>query len=394
MQVATRRWGPVSGWDEPLPDWDGPSTAVLVFAGARVEVPDPALAQVAAAFPTSAVLGCSTAGAVVDDLLEDDAVVVTVVRFAATRLRLRTRPVTASTSAATGADLGRALADDGLAAVLVVSEGLDVNGTALAAGLVDGLAERLGAAAAADVPVTGGLAGDGDRFGRTWVLVDGRPVPGHVSALGLYGARLRVGWGSQGGWSVFGPERRVTAAHGNVVHEFDDQPALALYRRYLGDRAGELPAGALRFPLAVTRPGSSDREVVRTVLAVDEDAQTMTFAGDVPTGSRVRLMRASVDRLLDGAEGAAEDAALTAGPTPSAAPALAVAVSCVGRRLVLGDDVDRELEAVRVGLTGDTVLAGFYSYGELAPVEGGPCRLHNQTMTMTTWQELPDDGRR
>lgn len=392
MQVATRRWGPVTGWDEPLPDWDGPSTAVLVFAGAQVEVPDPALSEVVAAFPTSAVLGCSTAGAIAGDLLEDEQVVVTVARFADTRLHLETRPVTASTSSATGTELGRALAaaDPGLVAVLVLSEGLDVNGTALASGLVDGLVEQLGETAATEVAVTGGLAGDGDRFGRTWVLVDGLPRTGHVVALGLSGPGLRVGWGSQGGWSVFGPERRVTAADGNVVREFDDQPALALYRRYLGDRAGELPAGALRFPLAVRRPGSSDLEVVRTVLAVDEHEQTMTFAGDVPAGSRVRLMRASVDRLLDGAEGAAEDA-VAAAPV---APALALAVSCVGRRLVLGVDVDRELEAARTALGGTTVLAGFYSYGELAPVEGGPCRLHNQTMTMTTWQELVDDARR
>jgi hypothetical protein len=261
----------------------------------------------------------------------------------------------------------------------VLSDGLGVNGSALTAGLFEGTGGR--------AVITGGLAGDGDDFARTWVLADGRPRTDHVTAVGLAGPRLRTGHGSWGGWDGFGPERRITRAEGNLLYELDGQPALELYKRYLGERATGLPATALLFPLAVRVPGADDRELVRTVLAVDEAAQSMTFAGDVPQGSAARLMRANLDRLIDGARTAAMLTGLDSRLPQDGGPTLAVAISCVGRRLLLGRRTEDELEAVLAGLPAGSEMVGFYSYGEISPITAGTCDLHNQTMTLTTIAE-------
>jgi hypothetical protein len=204
--------------------------------------------------------------------------------------------------------------------------------------------------------------------------------------VGLAGSRVRIGCGSRGGWDKFGPERRVTRASGHVLHEIDGRPALELYKRYLGERAAGLPATGLLFPLAVRSDRLSDRVVVRTLLGVDESAQSMTFAGDIREGSLVQLMRANFDRLIAGAGDAAD--AAWARPDGESGPALSIAISCVGRRLVLGERTEEELEAVIEGLPSGTHQVGFYSYGEISPHGSGSCDLHNQTMTLTSIREV------
>jgi hypothetical protein len=377
VDLRTTRWESARGWSRPLPDWDGPGTLVMVYGpAALVDDPTPIHALVAA-YPNSLVVGCSTAGEIFADTVIDDSMTVAVARFETTRITAAHEPVT-DPGQSYGAGLALAArlrnGEPSLQALFVLSNGLEVNGSPLVAGLVDG--------AGADVVIAGGLAGDGERFERTWVLVDGQPRSGYVTAVGLAGPRLRVGHGSGGGWDIFGPERRVTRSTGNVLFELDGQPALALYKKYLGDRVAGLPATALLFPLAVRAPGAGDRMVVRTILALDEETQSMTFAGDVPEGSLARLMRANLDRLVDGAHAAAADC----GTAPDSG-ALAVAVSCVGRRMILGSRVEDELEAVLLGLPAGTELVGFYSYGEIAATVAGTCDLHNETMTIVTLWE-------
>jgi hypothetical protein len=232
--------------------------------------------------------------------------------------------------------------------------------------------------------VTGGLAGDGARFERTWVIKDGVPQSGFITAVGFYGDRLQVGHGSQGGWDKFGPERRITKSENNVLYELDGKPALELYKTYLGDQASGLPAAGLLFPLAIRSSAEDDRTLVRTLLAVDEEKQSMTFAGDMPEGSFAQLMKANFDQLVEGAEGAALKSKSTMGE--GSAP-LVIAISCVGRRLVLGERIEEETEATLEILPAGAKQIGYYSYGEISPYATGNCDLHNQTMTLTTLSE-------
>lgn len=262
-----------------------------------------------------------------------------------------------------------------LAHVLVLSDGLSVNGSDLVRGLMKSLPEGLA--------VTGGLAGDGARFGKTLVFRSDAPEKGVVAAVGLYGSRLQVGFGSHGGWDPFGPERLVTLSKGNILFELDGRPALGLYKKYLGEHAKGLPATGLLFPLSV-RVAPGDTPLMRTILAVDEQQQSMTFAGDVPEGAYARLSKANVNRLVNGAVGAAR-ASRQAG---ALAPELAILISCIGRKLVLKQRVEEEVEGVRDILGEQAVLTGFYSYGEIAPFSlGERSELHNQTMTVTTFAE-------
>jgi hypothetical protein len=257
---------------------------------------------------------------------------------------------------------------------LVLSDGLHINGSQLVQGLTQALPET--------VTVTGGLSADGSQFKETLVGFEDRCDSGLVAAVGLYGDAIRSSCGSLGGWDAFGPERRITRAKGNVLYEFDGKPALALYKRYLGDHANELPASGLLFPLAI-RAADDETTVVRTILAVSEADGSLTFAGDVPEGYYARLMKANFDRLVDGATGAAQ----VSRPIGREAQ-FALLISCVGRKLVLKQRVEEEIESVREVLGPRACLAGFYSYGEISPfVRGTRCELHNQTMTITTFAE-------
>jgi hypothetical protein len=378
VELQSITWQPGRGWSAPLPVAADPATLVLAFGGSDLaDHPEP-LKELADAFDQACVVGCSTAGEIVGDMVRDDALALVVARFGSTRVVAVHEPVEGpDQSRGVGHRLGRRLLErlPDLGAVLVLSDGLVVNGSELVAGLLTGTGGH--------VPISGGLAGDGTRFDHTWVLVDGQPRSGHVTAVGLAGPDLRVGHGCDAGWEPFGPPRRITRSAGNVLYELDGEPALALYKKYLGDRAAGLPATALLFPLTIRVPGADDRELVRTILAVDEQTQSMTFAGDVPEGSAAQLMRGTVDGLVDAASRAARSA--LAG---RADPVLALAVSCVGRRLMLGNRVEDELEATLDCLPAGSELVGFYSYGELSPVAAGSCDLHNQTMTVTTVAEI------
>jgi hypothetical protein len=377
MKVETFEWQPPSGWSaDGLGRGDSRQTLVLAFGDPALAGDRRPLAELADAFPESTILGCSTSGQILDAAISDGGLAVAAVRFENCRLRHATAPLAdAAGSFAAGRSLAEELTDPELRSVLVLSDGLRVNGSELVRGLRSTLPES--------VVVTGGLAGDGDRFSSTWVLVDDEPRSGWVAAVGICGNELRIGHGSEGGWSIFGPERRVTSSDGNVLYELDGKPALALYKSYLGELASGLPATALLFPLAV-RANRDEEQVVRTILAVDEERQSMTFAGDVPQGSLAQLMMGNLDRLV---AGAAEAAAASAAHQVPGDESLAIAISCVGRRLLMSERTEEETAASLAALPAGARQIGFYSYGELSPGANGFCDLHNQTMTMTTLGE-------
>jgi hypothetical protein len=235
------------------------------------------------------------------------------------------------------------------------------------------------------VSITGGLSGDSTDFAETWVVSDDGAGPQRIAAVGLYGDQLRVGYASMGGWEPFGPVRTITRAEGNILYELDGRSALELYKAYLGDHAAQLPAAGLLFPIVVTAAEGGEG-VVRTVLSVNEQDGSMTFAGDIPQGGTAQLMKTNVDDLVDGATAAAETSLSGLG---DARPDLALLVSCVGRKLVMKQRIEEEVEAIRDVFGADAKIAGFYSYGELCPFrQGGDCRLHNQTMTITAFAEV------
>ena len=378
MKVEQTRWSQGKGWIPAPPGKLGADAQLVLLFGSPACLKQIAWQDdVVSAYPNAHRIGCSTAGEIYGTEVTDETLVSTAIAFEHTRLHgvsLNLDDVSDSYQA--GERLANSLPHESLVHVLVFSDGQNVNGSELVSGLTQNLP--------AGVTLTGGLAGDGDRFQETLVLWDGPPEPNIIAVIGLYGERIKIGFGSLGGWDAFGPERLVTRSAANILYELDNQPALALYKKYLGEHAKDLPASGLLFPLSLRN--TEGESVVRTILGVNEAEQSLTFAGDMPQGGHARLMKANFDRLIDGAVGAAQTSYKALG---NISPELALLISCVGRKLVLKQRIEEEVEGVQDVLGQETVLAGFYSYGEISPfTPSAKCELHNQTMTITTLSEL------
>lgn len=386
MKCRSMRLGP-DAFDGP--DWtplftSAPQLVLAFFSMAAVRHRDVLRSLQRVCAGRVVLVGCSTAGEIAPDGVSDDGITLVSLHFEAPNFRAVAAELPSmDASAAAGTALGERLAAPDLSAVMLFAPGVAINGSALIEGATRALAPG--------VPITGGLAGDSGAFAETWTLLDDRLDARQAVALGFYGDRIEVSHGSFGGWQPFGPVRTVTRAHGNILYELDGEPALEIYRRYLGDYARDLPASGLLFPFALL--GDDHREIglIRTILGIDDAAGSLVLAGDVAQGGSLRLMHASTNALIDGARAAAH-----AAQRMRAAPGggLALLISCVGRKLVMGGRVDEEVEAVAEAFGSATTVTGFYSNGEISPfVASQECRLHNQTMTITCLSEREADGR-
>jgi hypothetical protein len=367
-------------WSSPRAQDQFEQAQLVLYFGSRAALEDEAcFTELRQRFPSANIVGCSTGGQLVDDMVSDNVATATAICFDATRTFVAKENVEPGISShLVGRRLGVALSDPALSFVMLLSDGLQVNGSELVRGITSVLGHG--------VVVTGGLAGDGSSFAKTLVSANGPARSGQVAAIGFYGDKLVVGHGSAGGWSEFGPQRRITRSQGNVLIELDGKPALELYRLYLGDEAEGLPGTALLYPLLVSDPNQPENSLVRTVLSVDHEKGTMTFAGDIPEGWSAQLMRGYFDRLADGAGQAAKSSLQVSGDMPQ--DRLSVLVSCIGRRLLMGENIIDEVAAARRVLGDQTQCIGFYSYGEISPhAMTGFSELHNQTMTVTTLSE-------
>ncbi|MBS1493720.1 MAG: FIST C-terminal domain-containing protein [Bacteroidetes bacterium] len=378
MKTEQSKWTPEGGWEHLTNTKINEGAQLLLLFGKGQHLKDASLINdIKKRYPLAKIIGCSTSGEIVGTNVIDNSIIATAVQFKSSHLAEHSLKIGSTDESF---DIGRKLVEGfnqgGLKHIFVLSDGLNINGSELVAGMRSVLPEG--------VQVTGGLAGDGADFKETVVINShGTAESKVINAIALYGEDLTIGYGSFGGWDSFGIDRLVTKSKANVLYELDNSPALELYKSFLGDQAEALPASGLLFPLSM-RMETDSQPVVRTILAVNEDDQSLTFAGDIPEGSYVRLMKANVDRLIDGAVTAAH----TSLEPSKSHPDLAILISCVGRKLVLKQLVEEEVEGVRNVVGNDTAITGFYSYGEISPFsKDAKCELHNQTMTITTISE-------
>ena len=358
-----------------FPKLDSDRTVLFVFMSPDVQADAKAIDELLRHYPTSHVVGCSTCGEILGSDLLDESLSVAVAKFDHTDIRSATCEINnPKDSYEAAVKLAEQLRGDKLRSVFVLSDGLNVNGSELAKGFNEMLPDG--------VTVSGGFAGDGPRFERTFVLKDGKPTTGVISAVGFYGDEIQVGHGSRGGWDKFGHERVVTRSEGNELFELDGKPALEIYKEYLGDKASELPASGLMFPLSIRHEQGGKKAVVRTILGVNEERNSMIFGGDIPQGSIAQFLYANFDRIIEGAADVANDSS-----EGYNTDSLTIGISCVCRRFILRDRTEEEIEAVVDLLPKGSFLAGFYSYGEISSLDDGTCEFHNQSMTLTTFQE-------
>ncbi len=376
MRLEQIRWQNTNGWDVIKTNLKTADRVQLVLAFGDpdlIVIPD-RFEELKQRYPDAHIVGGSTAGNVLGTSISDDDIVATAVYFEKSHIKITSADIDdPSKLQETASALVSQLQSPELRHILVLSDGLHFNGSELAKGV--NVHEG--------VPVTGGLVGDNGRFKETYVLADGPARPKRVVFVGFYGEHLFAGHGCFAGWGEFGIDRIITKSKGNVVYEIDGQPALSLYKKYLGEFSEQLPASGLRFPLSI-RSSKDDVTLIRTLLAINEEEQSLTFAGDVPEGSITLLMKGNIDDLIASAGEAAKQAKHSNGNT-----GLAVVISCVGRKLLMDQMTDEELETVQNTLGENTWITGFYSYGELAPYskEFRQCKLHNQTMTLMSLYE-------
>ena len=329
------------------------------------------------AYPNSIILGCSTGGEIFDHAVFDQTVATLALDFEKTKLKYAT---TDHLSHPDGYEAGQYVATqlkrDDLRGIFVIADGLLVN----ASQFVKGMESILGK----DIPIVGGLAGDGETFQTTLVGLNNTPAPGQMVGIGFYGHHFHIGYGSAGGWDPHGPIRKITKSSGNILYEVDGKPASDFYKGYLGKLASEKRNYALFYPFSVWPDGEEDSAFIRSVLSLNDEDKSITFTGEIPEGYNARLMRGLIPKLLDGAYQAGKQIAL-----PPNKESVAILISCMGRRIVLGNHAEDEIISVSEALPQPHChQVGFYSYGEISPRTATHVpELHNQTMTVTTFYE-------
>lgn len=382
MILKTLKFIKDKGWlPDTFPDLDSENTLIIIFSAPEYIQDAKPIKELAKRYPKSQIIGCSDAGEIAGNLILDHSLSVAIVKFEKTIIKKTMVSITnMNDSYSAGKTIVSELNEKDLRWIFVLAEGLKINGSELVRGL-NTINEK-------DILITGGLAGDGDAFKQTWVIANGEIVTNSIVAVGFYGDHIQVGHGSKGGWDIFGPERRITRSESNILYELDGKPALDLYKKYLGDKASSLPASGLLFPIAIRKDANDPKQLVRTILAVDENEGSLIFAGNMPIGYLAKLMRANFDRLITGAKEAGESILKNYKiDQTNSSPRLLIAVSCVGRRLLLGERTEEETDSVLKLFPQGTQQIGFYSYGEIAPHTKGDCDLHNQTMTLTLISE-------
>ncbi len=326
-------------------------------------------------FPAAKIVASSTAGEITGRESLENAALVIALKLEQTPFKVVYQNIsTAKDSHDLGIVLARQLAAEDLSYVMIISDGHDVNGSDLLNGIKSELGETL--------PMSGGMAGDGNLFSSTLVGVDDDIKNGHVALIGFYGDALRVCIDVQRGFNYFGPERKVTRSNKNVLYDIDGTNALELYKKYLGEYAAELPSSALLFPVAILN--DNDEPLVRTILSINEADGSMVFAGNMPEGVAIRFMRSNLDQLIQKAEDASR---LVTDCIEE--PDLMLVMNCVGRKIILGQRRGEEIEALTKSVSKETVIAGFYTYGEFSSWEKPEktCDLHNQTVVVTALKE-------
>lgn len=347
---------------------------ILVFASRELLCKDGLHDQLEKHFPTTIISYCSTSGEILDDQFYNDSFTITYINFEHSTVHAVTKNRSEfECIQEMGENMIALLPKEDLVHIMVLIDGILINSTDFLQGIRNSIPKK--------VSISGGVAGDGERFTSTLVGLNKQPKTGEAVLIGFYGKRLKVNTGSSGGFDSFGVDRLITKSSQNELFELDGQPALTLYKNYLGHLADGLPGNALLFPLMVKF--SAEKQLARTILTIDESKGSMTFAGNMPQGSYARLMRTNPDRLIDAAYDAAQECA-----SKTSQNQLAIIVSCVGRKLILDQRIEEELEAVKETLGPNVTIVGFYSYGEICPHSTSVCELYNQTMTITTIFEV------
>lgn len=379
MKIDSLIWNEADGWKLLKSEIEDKNKATIVFIfGTSKEIQESNyFDEIRKIYPNAILVGGSSAGTIRKDELIDNGIIASVLHLEKSRVKLAIEEISETKDSFNiGEKIVHSLLEDDLKHIIVFSDGVNINGSRFVQGLNF---------SSNHIPISGGiLAEESQTFDNAFVIAN-RPAEKSITVgIGFYG-NIESFSGSDSGWDDFGAERIITKSSGNTVYEIDNEPALNLYKKYLGSLYEDLPASALRFPLNVWKDDDKN-SLIRTLIAINTEDGSLTFVGNVPENSKAKLMKTNIDGLIDGSESAINKT----GFLPNNQEAYCLTVSCIGRRLVLDQLTEEELVVIDDYLDEKVEISGFYSYGEIAPFSQdlNDCQFHNQTMTITVLQEL------
>ncbi|MCG8376873.1 MAG: FIST C-terminal domain-containing protein [Chlorobiales bacterium] len=364
---------------------EGKADVLIVFGAMRFDHKD-LLAGITAVAGDVPMVGGTTAGEISPEGFSEGSVVVMAIRSSGLAFhtgigRRMSRDEDACARALIADILSRATTED-FSSLLVFPNGMGGDGLNVLKGL-QGVLGR-------DFEIAGGYLGDDMRFKHTFQYYNGKVYrDAIVGFLVSFKEGYRTGIGVRSGFESIGNSFYCTSSEGNVVREFDNVSALELYKEFLGDeRSGRLPGICMEYPFGLIDEdaGHSGKRhfQLRCGLNVDKKNGTITLAASIPEGSAVTLTSGSRGDIINGAREAAEQAMQC---LRCARPELIVMFSCVGRKLVLGRRTPEEVDVVRKCIGYDVPIIGFYTYGEIGPIDRSveklaEAKFHNETVVL------------
>lgn len=326
------------------------------------------LVGVAEALPGARVVGCTSAGAITEDGIAEQAVsVLALANDNGAFVPVKITGIGANMREA-GKRFAEALKDSGqdVKLALVFSDALAGNGTEM----VRGILEVMGGG----FPVAGGAAGDDMAFKKTEQYFDGEVLSDAVVGVGLAGD-VQVAVGADHGWQPLGDAHIVTKAEGTKLIELDGRPAFSIYQDYFGDRASDfkqaLSLEAVTYPLGMKSEGV-DEVMIRVPLAIGEDG-SITCGADVVVGGQIYLMVGTLSSAMEAAKLTAEKLMER---VVNAEPRVVFVSDCIARKILFGEHAADEITLLKSIGGPKTVIFGLYTYGQIATLSPPPANIN------------------
>lgn len=324
------------------------------------------LQEIDRAFPDIELIGCTTDGELSSVLeFQQDSIVLTVFYGEGVEIRAAVgRNISQDPEGIARATAAAVKREFNLPIRLAIAlpESLTTSAVSILRGLEAGLGDN--------IPLFGGAAAEPREVQRTYQFYKTEVFSDAVPIL-LFAGDIQFSHGLASGWQPMGKRSQITKVDKNIIYEIDGKPALDFYHHYLNDYK---PDSA--YPLAVFPPGE-ERFFLRGAISYDLEEGSVKVSGDVPEQSIVQITDTTLEDVVNASAASFAEAWKNyAGTEPKAA----LCFSCAWRRWVMGTRANEEYQALAPALQDKIPASGFYTYGEVAPLQdNGQTFFHNTT---------------